>query len=185
MIVNVSEVGEVPSASGSIIAFGTREGMIGYDLNGDGDTKDGVIRYYNAKTASVTNTGEIGWHPSVSGTIIAFTTSELSVSQDLNQDGDVSDQIIRFYDIITGTTTNTGVAGSTPSLSGSTIAFLTSETWVTQDLNGDGDTSDYVIRYYDIVTNTVTNTGAVGDIFPSVSGSFIAFIQEKRRLDKT
>jgi len=170
-------VGSGSAAGGSIIAFQTEEKGVRQDLNGDGDTDDMVIQFYDTTTGTTTNTGAIGAYPKVSGSTIAFVTPEgyyYPGAQDLNGDGDTMDAVIRFYDTSTGTLTNTGVVGTDPSVSGSIIAFSTSETWVGQDLNGDGDTSDFVIRYYDTATSTLTNTGAVG-YYPSVAGSIIAF----------
>jgi PKD repeat protein len=48
------------------------------------------------------------------------------------------------------TVTNTGAVGTGTFISGSIIAFSTSEGMVGQDLNGDGDTNDYVVRYFTI-----------------------------------
>ena len=59
-------------------------------------------------------------------------------------------------------------------MNGSIIAFTTHEAGAGEDLNGDGDKNDYVIRYYDITNKSVVNTGAVGRL-PSVSGPVIAF----------
>ena len=48
------------------------------------------------------------------------------------------------------TVTNTGAAGGEPSVSGNIIAFVSPEVSMSQDLNGDGDTEDIVIRYLTI-----------------------------------
>ena len=160
---NTAAVGWSPSASGSLIAFTTYEGLIGQDLNGDGDISDPVIRYYDTATGTVTNTGAAGQDPSASGSLIAFAVA-----------GDTGHAVITYYDTATGTVTSTGAIGAYPSASGAIIAFNTAEHWISQDLNGDGDISDVVSRYYDTATGTVTNTGAVGWT-PSASGSIIAF----------
>jgi len=174
-LVNTGADGGILSVSGSIIAFITIEGWIGVDLNGDGDMGDQVIRYYDISTGALVNTGADGDSPSVSGSIIAFYTYEWSIGVDLNGDGDMGDNVIRYYDISTGTLTNTGADGVEPSVSGSIIAFNTPEVWIGVDLNGDGDIGDQVIRYYDVSTGALTNTGADG-VMPSVSGSIIAFM---------
>lgn len=172
-VTNTGADGVFPSASGSIIAFSTNEASNGQDLNGDGDTGDTLIRYYDTGTGTVTSTGAVGYNPSVSGSIIAFTTVEDYAGQDLNGDGDRADWVVRYFDMTTGTVTNTGADGVNPSASGSIIAFATYES-STGDLNGDGRDWDAVIRYYDTATGTVVNTGANGEN-PSASGSVIAF----------
>lgn len=62
-----------------------------------------------------------------------------------------------------------------PAIWENTIAFTTEERLINQDLNGDGNMLDAVIRYYDIATGTVHNTGQVGK-YPAVYGKRIAFI---------
>ena len=159
-VTNTGAVGQELSASGSIIAFHTYERMNGQDLNGDGDTVDFVIRYYDTAMGTVTNTGAVGAAPSASGSLIFFTTAEYGIGQDLNGDGDLYDPVIRHYDTATGTVTNTGVVADwAPSASGSLIAFSTPEYWIGQDLNGDGDTDDYVIRYF-----TISRAGTIESI---------------------
>jgi hypothetical protein len=186
--------GKNPAISGNIIAFTTSEEQIWYDLNGDGDTQDFVIRYYNMENDMTTNTGlevqpeipvsisgnviafvnpesfgeghiypgvnyqdineaashpvcRFGENPSISGNIITFTLKESLTDKDLNHDGDKSDCVLCYYDISTGQITNTAEAASKASLCGNIFAFSTPESMTNQDLNGDGDTDDTIMRY--------------------------------------
>jgi hypothetical protein len=76
------------------------------DWNGDGIPEDpppvGVpnILLYDTMTKRHVNTSVIGslhyWQGEFSGDIIAFITSEYSIEQDLNNDGDLWDGIIRY-----------------------------------------------------------------------------------------
>jgi hypothetical protein len=93
-----------------------------------------------------------GTYPSVSGNTIAFTTEELAVDKDLNHDGDKLDSVLQYYDIpsgeiTSGKITNTAEAACKASMCGNIFAFSTQESMLNQDLNGDGDTDDTVIRY--------------------------------------
>ena len=144
---NTGAVGVRPSVSGSIIAFHT----------------GGVIRYYDILTGSLVDTGAIGIEPSISGSIIAFRTHESMIGVDLNDDGDLNDWVIMYYDISAPAGTelvNTKAEGVNPEISGSIIAF---------------EWPRGTIRYYDISDKSVTNTDAIGNV-PSVSGSIIAFV---------
>ena len=78
--------------------------------------------------------------------------------------------------LVLGTT----VQGDEPVVAGDTVAFLTFEDAVDQDLNGDGDLADHVVQYFTIHDRTSRNTGAEGK-HVSVSGSMIAF-EDKARL---
>ena len=69
---------------------------------------------------------------------------------------------------------STGAVGTSPSAHGQLIAFSTPEVAVQIDLNGDGDLGDRVIRYYNLTSGVLTNTGAVGN-FPSLFGKLIVF----------
>lgn len=52
-------------------------------------------------------------------------------------------------------------AGGDPPIWGTIMAFPTVERHIRQDLNGDGDLSDTVLRYMDVQTGEVVNTGAI------------------------
>ncbi len=168
------EPGEAPSISDNIIAFHTGEKCNEEDLNMDGDTSDHIIKYYDVTSRVTVNTRLTGLAPSVSGSIIAFHTYEWVINEDLNVDGDIGDIVIRYYDILTGKTVNTGTVGEFPCTGDQIIAYHTIEEWTGFDLSGDGDDDDIVIGYYDLSTGTSVNTGEVG-LLPSVCGSIIAF----------
>jgi len=107
------------------------------------------------------NTGVVGnlQEGSFDGNFIVLQTYEQSISTDLNGDGDTSDTVLRIFDITTSTITNTGLVSSYyPKISGNKIAFVTNESAISTDLNGDGDQYDAILRIYDITTSTVTNT---------------------------
>jgi len=146
-VVDTGIVGSKPALYENLIAFETPESMAKQDLNGDGDTYDRIICYYDISTGALVNTGAIGLYPAIYGNTIAFTTSEFAVDQDLDGDGETRTQVIRYYDIASGRVMNTGKAGTEPDVYENTISFYTWERWVAQDLNGDGDTSDPIVQY--------------------------------------
>jgi hypothetical protein len=118
-------------------------------------------------TDHLVNTGVVGVYPSVSGDIIAYTSTRWGGE-------------IQYYDTATGNATSSGQ--STPeliSVSGDIIVFWTAEWYSGQDLNGDGDANDRILSYYDISTGDVTLTPPSSDAIngdaPSFSGSIIAY----------
>ena len=145
--VDTGIVGGGPALYENLIVFQTPEYRAEQDLNGDGDTTDSVIRYYDISTGALINTGAIGLFPAIHGNTIAFTTIEFAVDQDLDGDGEIRSHVIRYYDIASGTVVNTGKAGTEPEVYENTISVYTWERWVAQDLNGDGDTSDPIVQY--------------------------------------
>ena len=148
--VNTGAIGKNPTIYGNIIAFETLEFSIAEDLNGDGDTYDMVIRFYDLETRTITNTGAVGLYPAINGSRIVFATPENDIYQDLNGDDKILGEIIRYYDLETGCLINTGTLGTQPSIYGNTITFFLWEKWVGRDLNGDRDQSDPIVRTYSI-----------------------------------
>jgi len=123
-----------------------------------------TIRYYDLTTSRLTDTGIPGQAQSLWGHRIAYHHSD---SQD-------SPPLIYIYDIETGSRFNTEAVGHFPALYENTVAFTTKEQWVSKDLNGDGDQEDEIIRFYDLRTRSVFNTGEVGES-PAIYGRYIAF----------
>ena len=134
------------------------------------------IQYTTCKLSRlrVITTGVVGCFASIYENIIAFQSQESRAGEDLNGDGDFSDYIIRYYDILTGTLKNTGIDGLDPEIYGDIIAFYTQENLANKDLNGDGDLNDVVIGYYNISSEIYVNTGIEG-YNPSIYRNIIAF----------
>jgi hypothetical protein len=154
-----------------LVVFHTPESWGNEDLNGDGDVEDYVIRYYRIGDESLTNTGAEGSYPEVHDGIIAFTTSEARLGADLNGDGDHEDYVARYHDVETGRTVNLGLEARDVSVRAGVIGLVTEERTVGpsgEDLSGDGDISDYVLRYHLVsrdpaVPGESVNTGVVSN----------------------
>jgi hypothetical protein len=134
-----------------------------------------------------------GVNASVSDTgIVAFPVDESPAIGDLNGDGDYDDWILGYYDIPNGSRFYTGAEVtrsaangnttfgiSTILASGQNIVFLSYEGDIGpsgQDLNGDGDLADYIIRLYRTDTEQTVNTGVeVSLMYDTCSGSVQEF----------
>ena len=196
VLVNTSEEGLYPSiskGSNNLFAFVRWEqnGGMNIDWNSDGDFQDDLIAYHDISTGTTTDTLVDGRYPDIDGDVIAFYTWESSVGPlpgtDLNGDLDMQDPVVRYHTISTGVTTSTWAAGFSPSVSGDTIAFSTWETYCWNgagatepfvpnppDLNGDGDLTDYILRYHTISTgmNTFTTRDCIK---PTIDGNGVAY----------
>ena len=60
--------------------------------------------------------------------------------------------ILASFSATAFTVENTQMQGSMPKVSDDVVAFLTFEDSIDQDLNNDGDVSDYVVQQYDVGT---------------------------------
>jgi len=162
ILINTGVAGHAPAIWGHLIAF----------YKGFPPT----IHYYDLDTGEVRDTGAVGRHPSIYWHGIAFSTEERWLGQDLNHDGDTDDRVIRYYDLIRNEVINTGAVGRYPALWGSRIAFTTDEEAIGKDLNGDFDTKDRVIRYYELKAGRVFNTGRLGtepDIYEDTTSFYL------------
>ncbi len=108
--------GKNPSIYGTNIAFSTPEAFYGLDFNNDADNDDSIIRYYNIMDGKVVNTKTVGQNPSISREIIAFETLEREHGFDLNDDNDLEDLVVRYYDMPEGQVINTHLIGSGPKI---------------------------------------------------------------------
>lgn len=178
-LVNIGvDVWSDAATDGTVIAFSVLESRFGDDLNGDGDKEDIVLLYLDVATRQLTNTKAIGDRPSVRGGIIAVETFERDVGQDLDRDGDATDTVIRYYDLTSGVLVNTGVQGFRPVVGDGIIAFLVDEFDVDEDLNGDGDTFDDVVHYYDLGRKRAVNVGwEASRQALSAAGAYVLFEQ--------
>jgi len=147
------------SIDGGIVAMSTHEVYIGKDLNGDGDKGDIVLQFYNMETGEIENTklGIGATDISYSNSVVAILTHESYINEDLNGDNDKKDIVLQYYK--DGKIINTGVntGANDLSISNDKIVFLSKESLLNKDLNGDNDEKDRVLRSYDVETGEVSN----------------------------
>ncbi len=172
---------------GNLVAFSvieSRQGVVGTDLNGDGDKLDTVLHVFDAsKLLTMLNPFNVGLDTItafVDGNFVNFYVSESDQDKDLNGDGDKVDNVLHVFDSSTSTTTNVGLATvltniEVNQIDGNLVAFRVSESdQGGTDLNGDGDATDAVLHVFDISTGVTTNVGlATGQ--PRVDGNFVTF----------
>jgi hypothetical protein len=136
---------------GGLAAFRVRESSQGdTDLNGDGDASDRVVHVFDAAAGITTNLGLAAWAVTgVEGDLVAFPVMESSQGRsDLNGDGDAVDFVAHVFSATTGTTRNLGLATESRfAVEGNIVAFRVWERGQgSTDLNGDGDTSDFILH---------------------------------------
>ncbi len=136
------------------------------DLNGDGDTSDYVVHVWPAGDSAPTNLGLaaslVGEHAAGDG-LAVFTVDESAQNNtDLNADTDTLDEVVHAWNVGEGTRNLgvTGIATWPAAITGTAAAFTVRETEQgSTDLNGDGDTADWVVHLWDESTNTLDNLG--------------------------
>jgi hypothetical protein len=178
-VFNTGVPGKNPSIYGSIIAFETHEDYAGKDLNGDGDTGDNVIQFYNTETQKTTSTKTTGMNPAVFANNIVFQTAEAEEHKDLNDDGDEEDIAIQYYSLHDEQAINAKIEGQDTCLYQYLIVFSTPETSMSIDYNNDGDLDDSIIRTYDLLKQELANTKQAGR-YPSTNGRRILFSANER-----
>lgn len=171
-----------PTLCGDIVAFETSESQVLEDLNGDGDKNDMIIRYYDIETKTLVNTGAVGVFPTSDGNKIVFSTQEESVEEDLNKDGKILGNVIRYYDLETGQTVNTMKMGTKPDIYENVVSFSLWEYWTGQDLNNDGDMNDLVMDIYRIgATEVPMESLGTAVIFAILTTAAIAILLRRKR----
>jgi len=133
-----------------------------------------ILLSATAAAMKIVNTKATGRNPVIYGSTIAFETSETDIGKDLNNDGDMTDKVIRYYDIDSGEISNTEIAGKNPSIYAYYLAFETQEADQNTDLNSDDDKNDNIILYYSLRDKKVISTTAEGKD-PELFKDFIAF----------
>jgi hypothetical protein len=165
---------------GSIVAFAQSEsGQQNADANGDGDSFDDVLHYYDSKSSTVRNLAFAIEGYQLDGQHLAFGVREFRQAvTDLNGDGDTADLVLHLYDTELRTTTNLGTDTTLGfKLDGDVLlAFGASEAGQGVDLNGDGDMLDYALHVFDILSGTVLNLAV------DPSGGFQSFQLDGRFL---
>lgn len=154
--------GKSPSVYGFIVAFHSTEEDINKDVNFDGDFNDPVIRFFDLRENKLHTTDFVGKDPSVYGNTIVFDVFEKEVNIDLNKDGDSDDHIIHIFDIETGNIKNTKFVGMNVFAGLNVVAFETDEKELGNDLDGDSQLDDVVIRLVFFDDFSLVNTAVVG-----------------------
>ncbi len=152
------------------------------DLNGDGDATDNVLHVIDLASGSISNLELAVLDYAVDNGHIALEVREADQGgTDLNGDGVVSlyDRVLHLHDLESDATQNLQLSTSSDSLSFVDFAFVDDVIVVPaaertlHDLNGDGDTSDYVLQKVDM-NGLITNTGVSAREL-IVSGHRVAF----------
>jgi hypothetical protein len=176
------------------VAFFVPEHWQSEDLNGDGDTLDGVLHLHDQVTGTTTNLGvagvglrwlgEGGVLPLADGTFV-FLASESMTGVDLNGDGDAVDGVVHVHDPSSGVVTNLGLElwndEESPHysvLDDGRLAFTVRELQQGADLNGDGNIEGTVVHLYDPATGATASTGLASNAEAIVGlrgGDVVAF----------
>ncbi|MDA1371544.1 MAG: hypothetical protein O2971_12395 [Proteobacteria bacterium] len=175
------------SVNGDYMAWVARESSEGNsDLNGDGDTGDEVMFVYDRSTDTVTNLGIAGERGGIhtSNGFVAFLANESGQREDLNFDGDTSDRVAHIYDFATGTVTNMeiGVFQTGQIRAHGDYAVFHWSEWRNGniDINGDGDSSDYIMHVYNHNTGEVDNLGEDGFFYDVYGNNLLMVFYEFR-----
>jgi len=132
------------------------------DLTGDLDTFDVVPAWVNTfgdPGRAYVGTLALSRKPlRIGGGVAVLAVSEFQTGTlfgvDLNGDGDADDDVLHFWRLTgqAGTVTNLAVSVTTLDAFGRDVLAGVSERGQHGDLNGDGDTDDVVLYYYDVGT---------------------------------
>jgi len=129
------------------------------DLNGDGDTFDGILHAYLARTCRIVPTGMSALlHRSTRG-LVGFQVFEGSQGdRDLNGDGDALDSVTHVLDVRTGRVRSTGMASSGIAVDPRHVLIRAEEEdQGGMDLDGNGTADDAVAFLYSTRTGTLRN----------------------------
>ena len=166
-------------SDGRYAAMRVSESAQGEDINGDGDQADVVLEIYDHQARTILPTGAIvsaGAFPEYLdmgffGEQVHFATSEIEMEVDLNEDGDMLDDVLRIFDLGDGALIEPRLAGFLTGANGFFVdAPQDTAAWVIDearqggtDLNGDGDALDQVLFVHESTTGSTTNLGLDAD----------------------
>jgi cysteine-rich repeat protein len=169
----------------------------GSDLNGDGDSRDRIVRVYRSDSARLIETAAPAEDVVPGERIVAFRTRECSQAgdsisphcvaggTDLNGDGDPDDDVLQVFDLVSERVLNTRSAVTPCPLEacdprfpyrvqGETVVFLTAEAEQGgRDLNGDGDATDLVKQVFNAreAARVAPPSGEAGDCVDAVAAA--------------
>ncbi len=163
----VPECGKRNPVSGSCIG-----GAV--DGNGDGDAEDHLVQVYRVDEPRMIEVRQAAEELVLGERLVAFRTREASQGEDLNRDGDLEDDALQVFDLVSERLFNTEQAVTPCPLKacdarfpyrvdGDTVIFITPESQQSGavlgvgcqpagdggcDLNGDGDSRDLVKQVF-------------------------------------
>ena len=151
----------VQVAPGTIL-YAVSESGEGADWNADGDQGDFVVHQYDVGSAKEHNLAAavLSVEFGTDGTRLWVLVSENSQgATDLNGDGDAIDRVLHVAAVNQGSLTNVGLESNAPTLAGTHFVFRVREALQGEDLNGDGDLSDFVAHARHGVHGATSNLG--------------------------
>ena len=134
------------------------------DLNGDGDRFDLVPHLYRNVTPPITNVGVAAFEAIREKDTLVFSVSEAGHGfKDLNGDADANDLVLHTYDLSGDVLLNLGLAAVSPLADTERFAFGVYEgSQGNNDLNGDGDSMDWVLHVHNVTTSQTENLAIEG-----------------------
>ena len=182
-ITNVGLAGKESSLSGNWLILWVSESDHEEDLNGDGDVDDDVWHVYDLALKKATNLRlAAGENWSHSGNLLVLWVFEVAQGEDLNGDGTVAEVgVAHVHDLSAGKTTNLRLVGRSAGLSGDSFVVQVPERTNREDLNGDGDTKDWVWHVYDLSSGETTNLGVAGDAQRVSENWLVMWVSEEKQ----
>ena len=153
----------------------------GVDLNGDGDTFDGVPHRIDLATGSVASLGVAVIATRIEQDLITLFVQESGQLDDLNADGDLQDIVLLVEDVRAPGLFNTALAATGTFLAAERgIAWRVSEKLQFEtDFNGDGDFQDDVLFFFDRKKREVVNTRLAADSIFRMDGRWLALMVDE------
>ena len=178
---NTGLAGSVDDLSGRRLLLSLSEAQVGADLNGDGDTADGVPHLEQlgpAPDATLPLAGSF-FGPRYDDRWALASVNEFFHGSDVNGDGDVVDQVLFTLDVRTGALVNTGLTAFGVVVDGTLVMGVREQSGV--DLNGDGDTDDALLHVRDLSSGITVNLGLpVWGVFPlQADGDRVHFVVDE------
>ena len=172
---------------GDTLILRFREGPQERDLNGDGDSDDGILYVRNLRADAARGLWLTGYLKAHSEGWLTLDVSEQEQGEDLDADGDLEDLVSFAHEIASSETTNLCIdpygCGDDDHIAdytlGHWLAFLAAENVVGRDFNGDGDRDDEVVHLRDIRTGESRNLGLAGRIVALLRDWVIVTVNEK------
>ncbi|MEQ8762634.1 MAG: hypothetical protein RL885_01820 [Planctomycetota bacterium] len=151
------------------------------DVNGDGDTFDAIACLIDLKTAERTLLPHAARLLRARGDTAIIAVSELGEGQDLNGDGDTSDNVLAYRDLGSGQTVFSGVTLYSTDFwfDEDRLVCLASEAADRIDYNGDGDRSDGVVVAFDRQSGALVNSGLAATRFEVIGDHALVLVPEQ------